>query len=204
MTRTEKRERTRAALLRAAQAVFGRRGYHDATLREIVEAAGVSKGALYYNFSTKDDLFLALLDARMEERLRDIQEALASERSAEAELERSALDYVRNLGRNREWITLFFEFVAHAARDPSFRVEFSERFKRFWAALATLVEERARHHEIDLPLPAEQVAIALDATGIGFMIASIVDPDAAPEGLLGSTLAFMLRGMAEAGADGAG
>ena len=201
VTQAEKRERTRAALLRAAQSVFGRRGYHGATLDEIVDQAGLSKGALYYNFANKEELFLALLEARMDERLRDIESALAVERSPEAELERSALDYVHNLERNREWITLFFEFVAYAARDPAFGAQFSERFKRFWAALARLVEERARRHEIDLPLPAEHVAIALDATGIGFMIARIVDPDAAPDDLLGSTLSFMLRGMVDASRD---
>ena len=63
-TQAERRAQTRAKLLKAAGAVFARRGYHEATLEEIAERAGLSKGALYYNFASKEDLFLALLKTR--------------------------------------------------------------------------------------------------------------------------------------------
>src|SRR5438067_1482838 len=110
MRQAEKRALTRRNVLRAAQDLFGRSGYHQATLRDIAEEAGVSKGAVYYNFASKEELFLALLDARMDERLREI-------RAVNSEPDHAARDYIENVKRNREWITLFFEFVAHAARD---------------------------------------------------------------------------------------
>jgi len=194
MRQAEKRALTRHNVLRAAQDVFGRSGYHQATLRDIAEEAGVSKGAVYYNFASKEELFLALLDARMDERLREI-------RAVNSEPDHAARDYIENVKRNREWITLFFEFVAHAARDNRFGAQFATRFKRFWAELADDVERRAREQRVDLPLPAEQLAIAIDVLGIGFMIPQIIDPVGIPDDLLPKALTYMLRGVAQAAAE---
>jgi AcrR family transcriptional regulator len=194
----EKRQLTRRNVLLAAQDVFGRRGYHEATLREIAEAAGVSKGAVYYNFASKEELFLVLLEARMEERMREIRAAYAKPDLRPDPSDRAARDYIDNLKRNREWITLFFEFVAHAARDERFGAEFAARFKRFWAELADVIERRARERQVALPLPAEQLAIAIDVLGIGFMIPQIVDPEQASDDLLPKALGYLLRGVAEA------
>jgi AcrR family transcriptional regulator len=198
MRQAEKRELTRRNVLNAAHRVFGRSGYHGATLQEIAVAAGVSKGAVYYNFASKEELFLALLDARMEERLQEIRAAYATPDLEPDPSGRAARDYMDNLQRNREWIPLFFEFVAHAARDERFRKEFAARFKRFWDELGAVVESRARKENLALPLPATHLAIALDVLGIGFMLPQIVDPDHVPDDLLPKALGYMLRGVTDA------
>src|SRR3954463_2660608 len=56
---------TRRELLEAGLAVFAERGYRDASVDEVAERAGYSKGALYWHFSSKDDLFYALLEERI-------------------------------------------------------------------------------------------------------------------------------------------
>src|SRR4051794_28130562 len=114
-TQVERRAQTRAKLLRAAGGVFARRGYHEATLDEIADKAGLSKGALYYNFASKEDLFMALLADRLEARL--------------GEAERIE-DFVATLERDPRWAPLFFEFVAWAGRDARRRAELRERFVR--------------------------------------------------------------------------
>ena len=70
LTRAERKEQTRADLVAAARRVFGRQGFHAATLDDIADEAGDSKGAVYSNFEGKDELFLAVLDARYEGILR--------------------------------------------------------------------------------------------------------------------------------------
>ena len=60
--RQEKREQTRTALLDAAERLWAERGIHGASLDEIAAAAGLTKGAVYSNFTGKTDLLLALLD----------------------------------------------------------------------------------------------------------------------------------------------
>src|SRR5204862_4334863 len=66
LTQAERKQRTRAELVSTARNAFLERGFHGASLDEIAEEAGYSKGAVYSNFAGKDDLFLAVLDAQFE------------------------------------------------------------------------------------------------------------------------------------------
>lgn len=201
MRQAEKREETRRNVLRAAHAVFGQRGYHDATLREIADAAGVSKGAVYYNFATKEELFLGLLQARMEERLAAIRAAQAAHDPASDPIGRAAGDYIDNIRRNQEWVALFLEFLARAARDDRFAAEIAARFRTFWAELADLLERGADAQGLRLPLPPEQLAIAIDVLAIGFMIPQVIGADEVPEDLLAKAIGYMLSGVAQAARD---
>src|SRR3954462_5007786 len=69
---------TRAALLAAAEQVFAERGYRSASVDAVVAAAGLSKGAFYWHFKSKDDLLFALLDERIDRPLREWIERLES------------------------------------------------------------------------------------------------------------------------------
>ncbi|MGA7671357.1 MAG: TetR/AcrR family transcriptional regulator [Nitrolancea sp.] len=62
-TQAERRAQTRAALIEAARTLFGKRGYADVSLEEIVRAAGVTRGALYHHFEDKQDLFRVIVHA---------------------------------------------------------------------------------------------------------------------------------------------
>jgi AcrR family transcriptional regulator len=59
-----KRQRTRAALIDAAVEVIREKGFYETTLEEVARRAGMSRGAIYGNFRNKDDLFLAVVEAR--------------------------------------------------------------------------------------------------------------------------------------------
>src|SRR5712691_9354782 len=80
LTRAESRRRTRVHLLEAAVEVFARRGFHGASVEEVAEVAGYTKGAVYSNFTSKDELFLAVLEGRMQAQV-ELLERL-SERAA--------------------------------------------------------------------------------------------------------------------------
>ncbi|MFE4972912.1 ScbR family autoregulator-binding transcription factor [Kitasatospora sp. NPDC056651] len=58
----ERSERTRGRLVEAGAALFDRRGYAGATLGEIAAAAGVTKGALYFHFASKEELARAVCE----------------------------------------------------------------------------------------------------------------------------------------------
>ena len=64
LTQKQRRELTRQQLLDAAAVVFSARGYHVASIDDIADAAGFTKGAVYSNFASKEDLFLALIRER--------------------------------------------------------------------------------------------------------------------------------------------
>lgn len=196
LDREAKRERTRAELLRAARRVFGRRGYHQATLDEVVEESGLSKGAVYYNFESKADLFLALLEERIEERIGKL-EALATEASEGEgpnpdQIEAAASEFVRTLRQSREWRLLFLEFVAHAARDERFHAEFAARAMRMRNALTAVMERAGYRGTLD----SDSAAVVVTALANGLAIETLIAPDAVPDELFGASLMALLRGLA--------
>ena len=67
--RSRNRERTRAALIDAAARVFARKGFAAASLDEIAEAAGYTRGAVHHHFASKEEMFLAAIARRDEELL---------------------------------------------------------------------------------------------------------------------------------------
>lgn len=66
-TQAERRAATTAALLKTARKLFGERGYADVSIEEIAREAGVTRGALYHHFKSKEDLFAALFESLEQE-----------------------------------------------------------------------------------------------------------------------------------------
>src|SRR5436309_2073660 len=94
-TKAEQSEVTRAALVRAAEDLFAARGFADTPTEAVVQAAGVTRGALYHHFRDKTDLFRAVYEsleqrviARVEEGVGGLTDPLAVlRRGAEAFLD---------------------------------------------------------------------------------------------------------------------
>jgi len=59
---SERREKTRAAIVKAAKRIFGERGFDATTMDDIAAGARVAKGAVYHHFKTKEELFEAVFD----------------------------------------------------------------------------------------------------------------------------------------------
>src|SRR4030095_5710705 len=72
LSRVERREQTRQELLSAAEACFVSRGFHASSVDEVPERAGSTKGAVYSNFASKEDLFFAIYERRVEQVLTEV------------------------------------------------------------------------------------------------------------------------------------
>ena len=117
LSRAEQNDRNRALLLAAALRVFLARGYHAATLEQIADEAGFSKGVVYSRFDSKADMFLALLTDRIAERA--AQNAAAAGQLAEPGGLAALLALAWQAERAAPgWRLLVTEFRVHAARDP--------------------------------------------------------------------------------------
>jgi len=206
LTQDQRRTQTRAALLVSAREVFGRRGFGRATLDEIAQCAGLTRGALYYNFpGGKEDLFLALLGQRIAERAATVRDRFADEgmgaEDVVGQAQAAASDasvFLIDPG-NREWRMLFFEFALHAARDPQFAAEFAKREQEMRDALVGVIEARAADLGGPPPIPAEQIAIGINALANGLALDSLVDEQAVPSELFSTLIGFMIRGLIAAG-----
>src|SRR3954451_4467402 len=114
LTRKESQARTRSQLLEAAGKVFADRGLQRATVDEVAEDAGYTKGAFYANFKSKEDLFLAMLDERFAQRLAEIDAVVPTDATVVDQARQAGIDYSRFVGADPDWQRLFFEFTAHA------------------------------------------------------------------------------------------
>jgi AcrR family transcriptional regulator len=194
-TRAEKREANRERILRAARGVFGARGYHSATIEDVADEAGLSNGAIYYNFQSKEDLFLALLDERTDERLEHVRQTLAaSGRPATQQrgLDDAARDVTRSFKESREWRLLLLEFVAYAARNPRFADRFRDHKRQLRAALADMLEQHVNARGITPPMPIDQLAMVATGLANGLAVEELSDPGSVSDNLLSDVLALLV------------
>jgi AcrR family transcriptional regulator len=199
-TQAERREETRDLVLDAAARAFAENGFHGTSLEQIAEEAGFSRGAVYYNFADKEELFLELLDRRCAERTQDLREVFAgTPEDVEATSRQAALaaDHALDaMTGDPEWRALYLEFLAHAARDPAFRHRFSKRSAEMRSALEEVVVERTRHLAGALDMEPEQLAVVIDALGTGLWAHHMLHgARAVPPDLFSKALALLVDGI---------
>jgi AcrR family transcriptional regulator len=200
-TQAERREETREQVLAAAGRVFAKRGFHGTSLEAIAEEAGFSRGAVYYNFADKEELFLELLDRRCAERAQDLRELFSDTDDDVASTSRQAQVAAQRaleaMTGDPEWRALYLEFLAHAARDPAFRRRFSRRTSEMRSALEEIVAERTRPFEDALGMESEQLAVVIDALGDGLWAQHMLHGRrAVPPDLFSKALALIVDGIA--------
>jgi len=88
-------EDTRAQILRAAKTLFGRYGFRKTSLAEVAGEARMGKSSIYYYFTSKEDLFRAVVDAEFKTLSARVRDAIASESSPEASLRTYVLTRMR-------------------------------------------------------------------------------------------------------------
>lgn len=195
-TREESRARTRALLMKAAGLVFAERGYYGASVEEIAEQAGFSRGAFYSNFDSKEDLFLAILDAHIDSEIRSVSEALAKDSSPGALLDFLRFQAVRRSKEARQWTLLWAEFWLHVVRHPELAPKLAARQRAARAAIARVIETQCEQLGIALPAPPDELASVMLAVDDGLVLQEFLDPGAVPEDLRASAAALFFRGMA--------
>jgi len=126
LTREESKDLTRLRLIEAAERLFIRRGFDDASVEEISEMAGYSRGAFYSNFDSKEQIFLAVIDRRRPKALDDILQRVSEP------LERitAVRNWFANQWRLKDFIALRMEFSRRAFRDRSVRTHLAQLFRQ--------------------------------------------------------------------------
>jgi AcrR family transcriptional regulator len=191
MTREESRANTRDRLLGAARRVFAASGFHGASVEEIASEAGFSTGALYSNFDGKEDLFLVLMEREIDKHAQEIAAAVREQASIAERATGGARQWMSMIDREPELLLLFMEFWAYGVRDPDVRPKVAERFAQMRHTLTGLIADGVRDFDLELALPAEQLAVAIDALADGIARQKLADPEAVPDELMGRVLALL-------------
>ncbi len=203
LTRAERQAQTRAQLVSAAADVFARRGFQTATVEEIAEEAGYSHGAVYSNFAGKEELFLAVFEQYMAQRIEEIAHASEGKGSF-AERARTAADqWMQRFSQDRATFLLHLEFMIHAARNPDLSPQLGQRM----AALRLEIERRLTDREAEtntsLPLPAADIALIVRALGIGLAVEALNQPGEINTQLYGDFVALIATLLEQPAATGA-
>jgi AcrR family transcriptional regulator len=109
----EYKEKAKGRIIEAALKIFSEKGYHSATMDDIAELLGVSKGALYQYFKSKEDLYKAILETRF----RNMTEMLPS--TMKAGFEDTCQAFFDNLTKDISSLGLGFEIISEASRNPA-------------------------------------------------------------------------------------
>lgn len=197
-TREQKRQQTRERLLDAATEVFSQRGFHAASVDEVAETAGFSKGAVYSNFDNKEDLFLALFERRFEQEVQGWGSIGSHITSSPESVPSDDLGFVNSVLRDRVWNLLLCEFFLYAMRHEEARQKFSVRLSDLRATMKTQLEAQFAVRKMTPSLPIPYLPWLVFALGLGLTWQTYLDPKAVPPDLYTLAITQLLAGQIEA------
>ncbi len=157
MTTHKTKEERRSQILDAAISCFAEKGYYETSMDDIVRAAGLSKGSLYWYFPGKRDLFRSLTESWIAEILTGLPERLAECETASEKLF-TLLDASRDTVAARpELARAQLEFMAQSVRDPEVREWLRQTHRAQRTFIAQIIEEGIASGEFRR-VPTDQVA----------------------------------------------
>jgi AcrR family transcriptional regulator len=206
LTREEKKAQTRERLVDAASRVFARQGFAATTLDEVAEEAGLTKGAVYSNFDSKEDLVRAVLDERLERQLLAIPRDVQPGASTEEDAARASEQYGAITEHEVDKILLGLEYAIYAVRNPDFREQYIAQHREANAAVARVIEERLLAGGDEPQIPSTALASVFSAVTSGVTLERLRDPDSISDDLFGRLLAavteaFVITGEQKAAPD---
>jgi AcrR family transcriptional regulator len=174
-------EETRQRILNAAMDTFARCGYDAASVAEICERAGVTKGGFYHHFSTKQELFLKLL----ERWLGEIDVQMAAARCGGTSVPESLLVMTGMIQRVFEaagdGLPMFLEFLTQAAHSPVFGQATSAPIRRYVGFFAEMVAQGTADGDFRSVDPGVAARVLI-AFAMGLLVMGLVDPSGADWG----------------------
>jgi AcrR family transcriptional regulator len=192
LTPERRRAMTRQHLLEAAAIVFARNGLHGSTLDEVAATAGFTKGAVYSNFKSKEDLFLELLDDRMMRQYVVVSEVLESGSHDQSDQRPRIRDLIgAGLFWDDTWSALYLEFVLYATRNPEARAKLAAFAQRSRALVQQMIETEYEASGLEARYSTADLAEISLALFNGFGVDRLVDPDSVTDQTLDTTLAVL-------------
>ncbi len=166
----------RQRIVDAAWRRLATNGYHETTIDDVCDEAGVSKGAFYGYFDTKQALFLALLEEETEA-LNGVAGELAEQELPGAERIRRFVQAMLEVGDDAGRVQLRADLWAELAGDPVVRAAFAQAVERRRTVLREWISKSIDAGDLGLePRRANALASILIAMADGLMLHRALDP----------------------------
>jgi AcrR family transcriptional regulator len=192
LTPERRRQQTRDVLIAAATEVFARRGFDGASLEEIAETAGFTRGAIYKHFDGKEDLFFAVIDLLNEHIIEAFRSIASDSASPDGwDISRLADLWRASVGEFDDLFTMSQEHALYVLRNPDARPRAVAHRRKQRDLVASFIEEVAEQSGMTLRLPAATLASIILATADGLTYAARIDG----EDLFAPFLALLNAGM---------
>lgn len=190
----ERQEETRSELIAAARRGFARGGFHGASVEQIAAEAGYTTGAIYWHFSDKEDLYLAVYESFAAGLATDIHDVFAHGSGALSERAREAARrWMARVDSDPEFLILAHEFLVHAWRQPKLRAAFADRIASIRLALTHVIAEEAKAEGRQLSFSAEDLGTVMRALGSALGLARLADPGAVRDDLFADVAARLFE-----------
>lgn len=172
-------EERKSQIIEAAMNVFARQGFHDARMDDIAQEAGLSKGALYLYYKSKDAIIAAILNYFFALEMRKIRAIL--EAGNDLSIDERLLSINHFFAADLKWLStaapIMFEFYAVAARQKVVRQSLKGYFKEYRDLVTVFIQRSIDQGEIG-PADAEQIAVMLASLYEGLVLLWMIDPQA--------------------------
>lgn len=165
------KQEVRDMVLDAAETLFSKKGYYDTSMDEIVMESGLSKGAIYRYFPSKEELFVALQDRQLEASLSELKSTFAPGDSARTKLEKIVdVAFTSIIGTSKKACRINLEFDVAAPRIKSVERRRDSRFKAIHDFLFEIIKEGVEKGEFRSDVDPDSTALALLATADGLSL----------------------------------
>ena len=194
LSRDERKARTRLELVEAAARVFGRKGYHAATVDDVAEEAGFTKGAFYSNFDSKEDVFVELVADQTRNWTLAVAHAYAGDEPLPERLRKGG-EVLTQMVENPDWMLLAIEMWSQSVRDPRLRERLAGAYEGCRQIITRAIDQVEREFSVRLPIPSQQVATLTMAMTDGFVLQRLADTNRLPAALLAQGINVFLTGL---------
>ena len=181
MRQTERTRATRRKLLDAAKRIFAKDGFEAARLEDIAAGAGYTRGAFYANFKSKEDIFFALFEEWVRERIESFTSAARRYSNPTDKLAALRTHYAE-LATDRRLVLISLEFKLFALRHPEAHARLRGRHRRIRASFGELFSEimGALGKTIRVDYPG--ASACLGAVSQGLLLEHLLDPKTLSDG----------------------
>jgi len=183
----DKRARTRAALVEAAAQVIGEKGYERTSLEEVAARAGMTRGAIYGNFSSKDELLLAFVESRW----KPATPPLKPGAPLKEQLRIIARTLIRSADERRAMAVGALSFQIYALTHPEMRAQMAAMNAQIYRSMEKGFLRFVREDE--LPMPVGRFIRVLHALSDGLMFARFMEPEQFTDAVIVSAFEALAR-----------
>jgi AcrR family transcriptional regulator len=171
---TERARATRRKLLDAAKRIFAQDGFEAARLEDIAAGAGYTRGAFYANFKSKEDIFFALFEEWVGERIESLTDAVRRHSDPVKKLVALRTHYAE-LATDRRLVLISMEFKQFALRHPEAHARLRGRHRRIRASFAELFSEIMGALGKTIPITYPAASACLGAVSQGLLLEHLLD-----------------------------